>query len=211
MLYALTGLRAGTTPRNRAARAYCRHPRLFAPGPAQHAVRLARRARHHPRLITRYFLMINREKVPVSVVPFRATILVGMVLTSIALALAPGALTGTFFGRNVMTGGGILWLLRQRKMPDGDLVAAIGQHARAGVHRRHRRPIRPGHGQAPAGDGEVLRRQLVTVLLGRVAAVRTNGTIVGRVRRHCGGAEQGHIWTIGRTTNGVTTLPRPVG
>ncbi len=74
-----------------------------------------------------YFTVINREKVPVSVGPFAGAILAGMALTAAAVALAPGAVTGTLLGLNLVMGGGILWLLTQRRLPDGDLIAAVGQ------------------------------------------------------------------------------------
>jgi hypothetical protein len=78
-------------------------------------------------VISWYFTVINREKVPVSVGPFAGAILAGMALTAVAVALEPGVLTGTLLGLNGVMGGGILWLLTQRKLPDGELIAAVGQ------------------------------------------------------------------------------------
>ena len=78
-------------------------------------------------VITWYFVVINKEKVPVNVGPFRAVILAGMALTTLALALQPGAATGALFGINAAMGVFILWLLTQRKLPDGDLIARTGE------------------------------------------------------------------------------------
>ena len=78
-------------------------------------------------VITWYFAIIHREKVPVSVGPFAGAILAGMSLTAVAVAMEPGILTGILFGVNALMGGGILWLLTQRKLPDGELIAAVGQ------------------------------------------------------------------------------------
>ena len=61
-----------------------------------------------------------------SVGPFAVTILAGMSLTAVALALEPGALTGSLSGLNLVMGGGVLWLLTQRKLPDGKLIAVVG-------------------------------------------------------------------------------------
>jgi len=78
-------------------------------------------------VITWYFVVINKEKVPVEVGPFRAVMALGMLLSSVGLWLAPGALIGALFGINVGMGVGIFWLLTQRKLPDGHLIASLGQ------------------------------------------------------------------------------------
>jgi hypothetical protein len=74
-----------------------------------------------------YFMVINREKVPVDVRPFAAVILTGMALTAVGLALDPGAPAGVMFGITAAMGGFILWLLTQRRLPDGALIASVGQ------------------------------------------------------------------------------------
>ncbi|MFT5679268.1 MAG: hypothetical protein ACI8RZ_000172 [Myxococcota bacterium] len=74
-----------------------------------------------------YFQVINREKVPVSIGPFSGAILTGMVLSAVGFALDPGGLTGGLMAVTLFMGGFILWLLTQRKVPDGNLIVSTGQ------------------------------------------------------------------------------------
>ncbi|NOY27684.1 MAG: hypothetical protein GXP62_17605 [Oligoflexia bacterium] len=78
-------------------------------------------------VITWYFLVINREKVPVSVGPFAGAILCGMALSIAALVLGPSWTTGVMGAINLGLGSGILWLLTLRKLPNGHLIATVGQ------------------------------------------------------------------------------------
>jgi hypothetical protein len=78
-------------------------------------------------VITWYFIVINKEKVPVSVGPFAGVMVAGMLLSTLALQLGPDAVTGALFALNVAMGGGILLLLTQRKLPDGALIATVGE------------------------------------------------------------------------------------
>ncbi len=77
--------------------------------------------------ITWYFAIIHTERVPVSVLPFAGVILTGMGLSATAAALDPGLLTVTLGVLSVFMGGFILYLLSLRRMPDGALIAAVGQ------------------------------------------------------------------------------------
>ncbi len=73
-----------------------------------------------------YFVVINKEKVPVSVGPFAAALLLGMATSLVGVGLSPGLTTALPAGVGVALGGFILWLLTQRRLPDGELVVGVG-------------------------------------------------------------------------------------
>ena len=73
-----------------------------------------------------YFLVINREKVPVSVGPFAASLLLGMATSLAGVGLSPGVATAVPAGVALALGGFILWLLTQRRLPDGELIVGVG-------------------------------------------------------------------------------------
>jgi hypothetical protein len=78
-------------------------------------------------VIVWYFWVINKEKVPVSVAPFAAVVVAGIVLAALAVAMEPRVLTVALLGLDLAVGGFILWLLTFRKLPDGALIAKAGQ------------------------------------------------------------------------------------
>lgn len=77
--------------------------------------------------MTQYFLTINREEVPENILPHQVVLALGVVLAILGLALAPGALTSILGALSISTGGLILFLLSQRRLPDGNLIAEVGE------------------------------------------------------------------------------------
>lgn len=73
-----------------------------------------------------YFLTINREKVPVGVAPYVSALVVCGTASVAGFALGPGVATGALFALSALTSAGMLFLVSQRKLPDGELIARVG-------------------------------------------------------------------------------------
>lgn len=76
---------------------------------------------------TLYFLTINKEKVPSARAPTAAGLVLGMVVSGAGLALGPGWAAGTMFALAASVGGLLVYLLSIAKLPDGSLVATLGE------------------------------------------------------------------------------------
>ena len=74
-----------------------------------------------------YFVTIANENVPESIGPHGSAFAVGGVLGVGGMLLAPGAATFGFGGMAVFFAVFLLWLLGQRRTPDGELIAKIGE------------------------------------------------------------------------------------
>ena len=74
-----------------------------------------------------YFTTISREKVPVDPTRYNVTIALGVVVGLAGILLAPAATTGILGGVAVGLGGFFLWLMSMRHLPDGELVARLGE------------------------------------------------------------------------------------
>ncbi len=77
--------------------------------------------------ITWYFSIISAETVPKSVGPFAGVLIGGIVVADLGVALAPSVATALLAGLTLLLGGSVLYLLPLRKLPDGELVARIGE------------------------------------------------------------------------------------
>ncbi|MCP4810335.1 MAG: hypothetical protein GY913_04760 [Proteobacteria bacterium] len=77
-------------------------------------------------VIAWYFAVIVVEKAPANIGAFAASIVLGMGLSGAGLALTPTAWTWVGFVATASMGGFILWLLTQRRLPDGELVVDVG-------------------------------------------------------------------------------------
>lgn len=73
-----------------------------------------------------YFTTIAKEKVPESVVPHSVALVLGGLLGIAGIILAPSAATSGLGGGAAFFAGFLLWLLGQRRTPDGELIAKIG-------------------------------------------------------------------------------------
>ncbi|TNE51686.1 MAG: hypothetical protein EP343_03130 [Deltaproteobacteria bacterium] len=76
--------------------------------------------------ISWYFLIIDAEKVPKRVGGFASALVMGSGISLTGLVLSPSAFTGTITGVAALLGSFILWLLTQRRLPDGQLVVGVG-------------------------------------------------------------------------------------
>ncbi len=74
-----------------------------------------------------YFTLIGREKVPVSVLPYNVAMVLGVALGLGGIIAAPALATGVLGGFAVAMGAFFLWLMSMRKLPDGTLIAKLGE------------------------------------------------------------------------------------
>ncbi len=77
--------------------------------------------------MTHYFLTINREDVPEDIRPHAWVLAVGVVLSLVAIILNPGGMEWTLGVMSISFGGLLLYLLSLRRLPDGALIARVGE------------------------------------------------------------------------------------
>ncbi len=74
-----------------------------------------------------YFATIAKERVPVDVRPHSAAFGAGGLLGLAGIIAGPSAATLALGIMAASTGGFLLWLISQRRTPDGELIAKIGE------------------------------------------------------------------------------------
>ena len=77
--------------------------------------------------MTHYFMTIAREAVPEDVRPHSAVLVVGAVISVAAIGLSPSSTTITLGALSVAFAAFLLWLFGQRRLPDGELIARVGE------------------------------------------------------------------------------------
>lgn len=77
--------------------------------------------------MTHYFMTIARETVPEDVRPHAAVLALGAVISVAAIGLSPSATTIALGVPSVAFAALLLWLLGQRRLPDGALIARVGE------------------------------------------------------------------------------------
>ena len=73
-----------------------------------------------------YLNTIATEQVPESVAPHSAAFALGAGLSLAGAVLSPGILSALIAAVGLSTGGLMLYLMRIRKLPDGELIAKVG-------------------------------------------------------------------------------------
>ncbi len=77
--------------------------------------------------MTHYFMTIANEAVPEDVRPHGTALGLGGAISVAAIGLAPSATTIGLGVPSVAFAAFILWLLGQRRVPDGALIARVGE------------------------------------------------------------------------------------
>lgn len=77
--------------------------------------------------MTQYFLTIAAEKVPKQVGLHMSIFAVGIVLSLVGIITEPSGLTWSLGVLSISMGGLVLFLLSQRRLPDGALIATLGE------------------------------------------------------------------------------------
>ena len=77
--------------------------------------------------MTHYFMTIAKEAVPQDIRPHGTALGLGGAISVAAIGLAPNATTLGLGVPSVAFAAFILWLLGQRRVPDGNLIARVGE------------------------------------------------------------------------------------
>ena len=73
-----------------------------------------------------YFLTIDKETVPEDVRPHTVLWGVGAAISILGALLAPSLVTIVLAVVAAVTGGFLIWLVGQRRVPDGELIVDVG-------------------------------------------------------------------------------------
>jgi len=77
--------------------------------------------------MTHYFMTIAKEAVPEDVRPHAVVLALGAVMSATALVVAPSAATIALGVPSLAFAALLLWLFAQRRVPDGALIARVGE------------------------------------------------------------------------------------
>ncbi|TFH22088.1 MAG: hypothetical protein E4H03_09215 [Myxococcales bacterium] len=74
-----------------------------------------------------YFMTIAKETVPEDLRPHAAVLVLGAAIGAAAIGLSPSAATIALGVPGVAFAAFLLWLFGQRRVPDGSLIARVGE------------------------------------------------------------------------------------
>lgn len=77
--------------------------------------------------MTHYFMTIAKEAVPDDVRPHAAVLVLGATISAAAIGLSPNAATIALGVPSMGFAAFLLWLFGQRRVPDGTLIARLGE------------------------------------------------------------------------------------